>query len=479
MIRVTSAIWIGLRFDSLALEVMDRADDRPMAVIEQQRIYASDAEGIEPGMAVATAHALVADLVATARQPAREAQALENLALWAYQITPAVTVAADCTLLLEIGSCQRLYGDLSHLLERMQAALAERGHRVAIGLAHTPQAAWLLALMQPPIALEGGCRIDVPLLQRQLAQTPIAALPIDEKVKARLLHMGIESLGRLLSFQPALLGKRFGVEFVRYLQQLTGHLPDPQVAFELKPEFEQSLAFLDGVHNRQMLLFPMKRLLQSLSDYLIARQLNCRSLQWLFGDAHCICATMDIELSRPHHRWKSLLDLTQLKLDQVKLPEAVFSLTLYADQFLPAGAVSFQLFAEDSAEDEGHALLDKLASRLGAAALQRLSTGDSLWPECASHSVALSERPEQSSCPAGERPTWLLTRPEPLRERDQRLWWRAPLEILRGPERVESPPDLGEVKRRDYYIAREQSGRICWIFREMDSGNWFVHGLFG
>lgn len=478
MIRAGAAIWLGLRLGHLALECLDRGDGRPVAVIDQHRIHVADHPALEPGMAVATAQALVADLKAVSRDSESEVLALEALALWAYQVTPAVTVAADNTLLLEIGSCQRLHGDLMGLIVRLRADLEQRGHRVAVGLAHTPKAAWLLAqdYCPPPALRRDG--LDVGLLQQQLAAVPIDGLPVEERIILRLQHMGIETLGRVLGFEPALIGKRFGADFIRYLQQLTGHLPDPQPLLELPPVFDQHQAFLDGVANRQTLLFPMKRLLQTFSDYLVAQQLYCRAFEWRFSDAHRVCGTMLVELSRPHHRWKSMLDVSALKLDQVELPELVFSVTLYADQFVPAGAASFQLFAEDQADDEGHALLDKLASRLGVHVLQRVSTEESLWPEVASQSIALSEAPRQVTAPAGERPTWLLPMPERLSVRGDQLCWHEPLEILRGPERLDSPPDRGAVRHRDYFIARETSGRICWIFRELDSQQWFVHGLF-
>lgn len=478
MIRVGAPIWLGLQFEGLPLEIIEQDADRPLAVVEQQRVFLSNHDAIESGIAIATAHALVADLVAVSRDTAREHQVLHDLALWAYQITPAVTVAAENTLLLEIGSCLRLHGNLSQLLARIQAVLAQRGHAVLMGLAHTPKAAWLLAQWGPSPALREGSGIDPEVLQQQLAMVPVAALPIDLKIRTRFQHMGFETLGRVLAFDHAVFGKRFGVDCIRYLQQLTGHLPDPQTTLDIAPEFNQSQTFLDGIPNRQTLLFPMKRLLQTFSDYLLARQLHCRALQWRFSDAHVVQATMDIELSRPHHRWKSLLDVSQLKLDQVELPELVFSITLFCDQFLPAGAASFQLFEEDCANEEGHALLDRLASRLGADALQRISTSDSLWPEAASHCIGLGEEPRQSVEPCGVRPTWLLPQPEPLKIRDKGLFWKAPLEILGGPERLESPPENGQVFLRDYYIAQEKTGRICWIFRELETDRWFAHGLF-
>jgi protein ImuB len=478
MIRVGKALWAGIHFPQLALEVIERRDGRPLAVIEQQQVYAADHPLLQPGLAIATASALVADLITVARDSDREVQALEALALWAYRITPMVVIGEASTLLLEIGSCQRLHGDLSLLLDQVRLQLKERGHETAIAVAHTPKAAWLLAQNPPPLALIGGVKLDERMLERQLSITAIGQLPLPDKIVSRVLNMGIESLGRLLQFDAALLGKRLGADCIRYLQQLTGHIPDPQTSLTLKPEFEQAIAFVDGIPNRQSLLFPMKRLLQSQSDYLVARQLNCRALQFRFSDAHDIVASIDIELSRPHQRWKSFLDLSLLKLDQIELPELVFGVTLYSQHFLPAGAVSLQLFEEESASDEGHALLDKLASRLGADALQRISTGNSLWPEAATLQVALSDKPEQMIEPAGERPTWLLPAPKPLREHNGALIWKAPLEILRGPERLESPPELGAVKRRDYFIARERGGRVCWIFRELDTQRWFVHGLF-
>lgn len=478
MIRVGRAVWVALRFEQLCLEIVDRVDARPLAIVEHHRIVASDHPSIEPGLAVATAHALVADLMTLTRQPEREAQALLQLAYWAYGITPVVVIADENTLLLELGGCRRLYGNLKQCVRRLQITLEQRGHHVAIGVAHTPKAAWLIAMLRSPAPWKNACELDAQLLEDQLGAIPLVALPIDPKISVRLHHMGIETLGRALGFDWALLGKRLGIEFIRYLQQLTGHLPDPQRALALPPQFEQGLTFLDGVANRQTLLFPMKRLVQTFADYLIARQLHCRALEWRFSDAHRVCATMAIELSRPHHRWKPMLDLAQLKLDAVELPELVFSVTLFADQFVPISAGSVQLFEEDQVEDEGYALIDKLIGRLGVDAVQRLSTVDSLWPEAASQWVSFTQPVKQQCEPCGTRPSLLLPEPEPLRVHNGTLVWHTPLELLSDAERLESPPHLGNVQHRDYFIAREADGNVYWIFRDLDNDRWFLHGFF-
>ena len=51
------------------------------------------------------------------------------------------------------------------------------------------------------------------------------------------------------------------------------------------------------------------------------------------------------------------------------------------------------------------------------------------------------------------------------------------LELLAGPERIESGWwDGGEVAR-DYFIARAPSSALLWIFRAR-GGGWYLHGLF-
>lgn len=480
MIDIGRAIWLCLRFERLALEVFsDRDDARAIAVVEQQCVHVANRDILEPGTAVATAHALCPDLLALARQPEREAQTLRQLAHWAYGLTPEVVVAADNSLLLEIGSCRRLYGDLTRLLDAVAAGLAARGHAVGLGLAHTPKAAWLLARQGTPAALTDN-GIDAEHLQRQLQAVPVADLPLEPKPRQALLAMGLTRLGAVLPLPPASLGRRLGRPALRYLQQLCGTHPDPQPPFRPEPVFDQSVAFIDGIVQKQGLLFPMKRLVLALCDYLTARQLRCRVLRWSFFDAQQLRAEMTVELAQAGPGWRSLLELSQLKLDALALPEMVFAVALGSDRFAAVEAGSLALFeaAEEGDADAGLALIDRLASRLGSDALQRLSAPVALWPEAASVLVGCADAATAAPAPAGARPAWLLPEPVPLRQRGQQLLWESSLELLRGPERIAAPPGSVPVGQRDYYVARADDGRLCWIFREVGSGRWFAHGLF-
>ncbi len=56
--------------------------------------------------------------------------------------------------------------------------------------------------------------------------------------------------------------------------------------------------------------------------------------------------------------------------------------------------------------------------------------------------------------------------------------WHGALELLAGPERIDTAW-WAEPQRRDYYIARHAAGTLLWVFRERLSGRWFLQGFFG
>jgi hypothetical protein len=47
-----------------------------------------------------------------------------------------------------------------------------------------------------------------------------------------------------------------------------------------------------------------------------------------------------------------------------------------------------------------------------------------------------------------------------------------------GPERIEAGWWRGEPIARDYYRVETLAGQRFWLFRRLDDGRWFVHGMF-
>ena len=69
---------------------------------------------------------------------------------------------------------------------------------------------------------------------------------------------------------------------------------------------------------------------------------------------------------------------------------------------------------------------------------------------------------------SGLRPSLMLPNPEPLTEK---------VNVMHGPERFVTGWWDGEEMTRDYFIARSDSGRWLWVFRNQEM-QWFLHGLF-
>jgi protein ImuB len=94
----------------------------------------------------------------------------------------------------------------------------------------------------------------------------------------------------------------------------------------------------------------------------------------------------------------------------------------------------------------------------------------------ATHDTASSTR-----APLSERPFWLLAEPLLLNVRNDRPIYHGPLQLLRGPERIESGWWDHLRIARDYFVAQDQQAVRYWIYRERDTeqARWFLHGVFG
>src|SRR5688572_28344941 len=118
-------LWLALHLPSLPLEVYARASRGavPLAVVSSTGSHASivacnDAarrRGVKHGMPPAAASALASDLQLVTRDLAAEEAALERIAAWAIQFTPAVSLAPPSAVLLEIGGSLAIFGGLKPL----------------------------------------------------------------------------------------------------------------------------------------------------------------------------------------------------------------------------------------------------------------------------------------------------------------------------------------------------------------------------
>jgi protein ImuB len=78
-------------------------------------------------------------------------------------------------------------------------------------------------------------------------------------------------------------------------------------------------------------------------------------------------------------------------------------------------------------------------------------------------------------------PAWLLAQPQRLRLQDGQPQYHGALEILAGPQRLETGwlDGPAHCALRDYFVARSAVAGLLWIYRERLRPEWYLHGLFG
>lgn len=452
-------------------------------MVEHGRILLGDTvaqqAGIRAGIGVAAARALAPDLQLLARDAAREAAALQALACWAGRFTPRVSLTSD-TLLLEIGSCLRLFGGLKKLVGAVSENVQSLDFTTTLAAAPTPQAAEWLAQQDVPVFCT-----DLSRLPRHLERLPVSVLP--QRAAEALHRFGAETLSDVRRLPAGQLARRIGAESLHQLARAFGEAPDLRNDFVFPERFALPLQLPVVVENAAALVFAARRLVSALAGWLSVRQAGVRAMVLHLRHEH-ECGTTSLllkfaELTADGERFERVM---RERLERLELRAPVDSLCLEAAEVAPLAGRSGTLFNDACAEQGNmNALLERLSARLGEPQVYRLAVHDDHRPECATRTASLQEKLPPGAAAALPRPLWLLTAPESLREVDGRPYRRGQLELLGGPERIESgwwgsdeAADVGDI-RRDYFVARSPDERWLWIYRECRApGGWFLHGYF-
>ncbi|HUX24379.1 MAG TPA: DNA polymerase Y family protein, partial [Burkholderiales bacterium] len=151
-------------------------------------------------------------------------------------------------------------------------------------------------------------------------------------------------------------------------------------------------------------------------------------------------------------------------------PVRALRLQLVAEREVPLGSAA--LFDDPTTQGERTAaLIERLQARLGDGAVYGLDSVADHRPERAQRRRPPADAPGQVPAGLVARPAWLLAVPRP--------WPSATQRLLSGPERIESGWWDGEDCRRDYHLAAGAAGETVWVYRDLRTGTWYLHGLFG
>jgi protein ImuB len=513
----------------------------------QQLNAAAARVGVCPGMRRATALALAPDLLPVLPDPARDAAALQALVHAALAFTPMVVSeglsGGSATVLLELQASLRLFGGWPRLLQRLARNLAPLGHRLQAAAAPTALAAAVLARSLAParpadaLALPArqacpgvpatpdllhGPHLEHPgHLAALLHRLPPWALPAGMTRQEAFEAVGLQTLGALRKLPRAALARRFGTAWLADRDRAFGRLADPRVPVQPPDTFQDRLELHARAEHTEPVLAAAAVLLQRVAAWARARQARLRAFTLRLLHERSLRSdemphppsVLHVALAEPSDDALHLQGLLRERLGCCRLAASVLELQLECHDLAPGAAPSGELFPGRQARTEGLLrLLDRLRARLGDAAVVQILPLSDHRPEHAQREVpvqALPPPPREVELPAARpgrpwtqpwppapplplhRPVWLWPEPLPLAERDGLpLLEGGALQLLLGPERIETAWWDDEPVLRDYYVATPahapagRAGALLWIWRNRlpDAQGrmpWFLQGRFG
>ena len=489
-----SQLWICLHFPALPLETLTRADPGTAALAiatgsTRPRIVAANLPahglGITTGMSVSAALAMAPDLIVQPRNPRMEAQTLAEIAQWALQFSPLLSLPDADAVLLEVGAGLSLFGGLDALLATIRAGLQALGFTACVCAAPTPTAALMLARADDAHAVT-----DIESLEHALGCLPVETLVRDESVLATFADLGVHRVDGLLQLPRDGLARRFGQALVDALDRALGRLPDPQKPFIAPERFASRLELPAPVHEAHALLFAAKRLIAALAGWLAGRGLGVMRLRIALEHEDFAPSSLILNLSAPSRDPVHLVALLRARCERVELSQRVEAIALTAEETATLVAHSRSLLP-GCAPAAAAELCERLAARLGDEAVCALTAHADHRPECAWRNAQHPIK-EHALMPPAPRPLWLLAEPRPLdeflhavasapfaAEASQRRADEGPPVLLDGPERIECGWWEGRDVRRDYFVARAASGQTLWVFKHPSRrAGWQVHGIF-
>jgi protein ImuB len=380
-------------------------------------------------------------------------------------------------------------------------------------------------------------------LERLLNPLPCAMLPSAQPHLVWLKAIGCETLRGLRALPRSGLQRRVGTALLTELEHAYTQAVWRQAPYLAPEQFIEQLDLLDRLEHTTALVSFAERLALSLCTWLAAKQFALRSatleLHHERGRHACPPTALELAFGEPVWLMSQLMPLLHERLSRQSLAGPVVALTLRSQALASQHARSATLFPDPlHASADYRRLLDLLSARLGAEQILQpapladhrpeiannwvpfdastfrsaastttksavstktksaastvtksavsttnKSAASAMSTQAASVTTTPTTRDIVSSTPAPltERPFWLLAEPLLLNVRHDRPIYHGPLQLLRGPERIESGWWDHLRIARDYFVAQDQQAVRYWIYRERDTelARWFLHGVFG
>ncbi|MGC8623655.1 MAG: Y-family DNA polymerase [Phycisphaerae bacterium] len=433
--------------------------------------------------------------------PMESRRRLEKLAQWALRFSPLVSIAepfpnnepqggADC-LLLNISGMDHLDGGSMALARRITGILRRNGLRCRTAIAPTIGCAIALARYAATPALID----DYAEIPTAIAEFPPAALRISLDTQAALREIGITHITQVLAIARDQLAVRFPAELLLRLDQLLGRRMELPAVIPLSTAPEAQWRADGPVENLEGILLAARALTEQLTHELTQRNLGATLLVVNAAGADIGTFTITIPLAQTVRRADRLWAAIRPRMEQLRLPGGIEMLTIRAMEthLLPSEQLHADTCTAYQAMAPLAAVLDVLRARLPTIRIGTATGGRSHIPEQAMRINRLETVSgmvvQRDGFVTIQRPSLLLNPPEPVQvltggpeQTPEHIQWHGHMYTCRqviGPERLTTAWWTGSTAvTRDYFAVLDQQGQWLWVFHELETGQWLLHGLW-
>jgi protein ImuB len=409
--------------------------------------------------------------------PGPDTALLDSLADWAEVLTPIVVLRPGEGLMLEIRGSLRYFSGLAEIRRQLVAELERRGWTARLAVAPTPlAAAWLVRCRSVEI-------LEPSMLAGAIGSLPLAATAWPEEVQRLLGQMGLRSIADCLRLPRAGFARRVGRDWLADLDRALGRLPDWRAPRRVPQALRRSVELMFETSDRVLLAEALRGMTAAFERELRQRQSQVAEIELRFRHLRSGDTVKRMRFVEPVHESARMLGPLLARIESLQLARPVIGLELATGRLL-------------SFESRLPALLPAVADDPAGAALPEFALVECLRGRYGSRRVhgidqVAEHRPEQAwrrsvdrpsaaagppAAPLHERPLWLL--PAPQKQGRGRGFREGPGPVT-DPERIESGWWDGREMRRDYHVVIGAAGEKLWLYRDCQSHDWYLHGIFG
>jgi protein ImuB len=475
----------------------------------------AQAAGINTGMTVAQARAILPGLIVMHPSPAAEQAAIDALATAAESLSPVIEEGSPGCVWLDLTGMERVHRHVNSSMgseEDAEPGLAEEiarrihqiGLEAAVGIASSKEIAHLAARC-------GGKRVIPSGREREfLDWMPLELTDLGtarDELELKLKRLGLQRLGDLARIDLNAFGSRLGKAGVALARLARGEGSSTVIAGQRTELFVETIELDYGIDNLEPLSFIMHAMLQRLCARLQLRGLAASAITLSLGLSNCRRDERRVAVDAPTSEVHSLLVLLNLSLAAGPPAAAIESLRLALTPIASRAMQDDMFLPSTPAPERLETAVARIAALCGPDRVGVLLPAKSYRPEAvqlgkfAPHTTAnpASKRIGASSArmalrtlrPAEEIEV-LCTRATPKFVRGKNLcarviscagpwryqgeWWA---ESLRSePASTAWQASAPTPYARDYYEVALADGGVYRIFRDRLSARWYVDGVY-